>query len=82
MKAPPTPVGVYVTWQLAAVAVGLPNEQGLVTKLPVPSLVKETMPVGAVATDAGSVSVTVTVQVEASPTITEAGTQATTVEVE
>ena len=61
---------------------GLPKVQGLVTKLPVPSLVKETVPVGAVATDAGSVSVTVTVQVEASLTITVAGTQVTTVEVE
>jgi len=49
-------------------------------KVPDPLLVKLTTPVGVVGIV--EVSVTVTVQVEATPTLTELGTQETTVEVE
>ena len=49
-------------------------------KLPVPSLVKPTVPVGVVA-PVVDVSVTVTVQSVPEPAATEDGTQPTTVEV-
>jgi len=49
-------------------------------KVPDPLLVKLTTPVGVVGIV--EVSVTVTVQVEATPTLTELGIQETTVEVE
>ena len=40
-------VGVYVALQLAELAVGLPKVHGEPAKVPVPLLVKLTVPVGA-----------------------------------
>ena len=40
-------VGVYVALQLAELAVGLPRVHGEPVKVPVPMLVKLTVPVGA-----------------------------------
>ncbi len=69
-----------MTWQLADVAVGLPNVHGDPTKVPVPLLVKVTVPVGAVAPE-GAVSVTVAVQVATWLIATLAGVHETVVEV-
>ena len=58
----PRAVGVYVAKQLAEFAVGLPKVHGDPVKVPVPLLVNETVPVGALAVPL-EVSVTVAVQV-------------------
>ena len=71
-------VGVYVTLQLAELAVGLPSVHGEPVKVPVPLLVKLTVPVGALVVPP-DVSVTVAVHVVAALTGTEEGEQLTPV---
>src|SRR6267143_2031230 len=76
----PTAVGVYVTEQL----VELPEPERVqlaALKVPVPLLVKLTVPVGVVFVPT-SVSVTVAVQVVGCPTTTDDGEQLTLVPVE
>ena len=74
----PISVGVYVTLQLAEFTVGLPRVHGEPAKVPVPLLVKLTVPVGALAVPA-EVSVTVAVHVVAALTGTVDGEQLTAV---
>src|SRR2546428_440185 len=75
----PTAVGVYVTEQDALDP--LPESVQLAElKVPLPLLMKETLPVGVVGVPV--VSVTVAVQVVGCPTATVAGVQPTVVEVE
>ena len=62
-------VGVYVALQLAELAVGLPSVQGEPVNVPVPLLVNETVPVGALVVPP-DVSVTVTLQVVGALTAT------------
>jgi hypothetical protein len=75
---------VYVTEQ-DAIPVVVPGARLQVAddgvKVPVEFVVKPSVPVG-VMTVPGEVSATITVQVEATPTLTELGTQETEVEVE
>ena len=67
-----------MTEQLAELAVGLPKAHGEPVKVPVPLLVNETMPVGALAVPP-EVSVTVAVHEVGAFTATEAGEQLTPV---
>ena len=76
----PITVGVYVTLQLAELEVGLPKVQGDPVKVPVPLLVNETVPVGALALPP-EMSVTVAVHVVPTLTATDEGEQLTLVEV-
>ncbi len=79
----PTADGVYVTWQVAVPAIVPADRLQLAAgvKVPAPSLVKLTDPVGVVAPVA-EVSVIVAVQTVPVLTLTDAGTQLTLVEVE
>ena len=69
---------MYVTPQLAELAVGVPRVHGEPVKVPVAVVVNATVPVGALATPL-VVSVTVAVHVVGELTLTDAGEQSTTV---
>ena len=69
---------MYVTEQLAELAVGLPSVHGEPVKVPVPLLANETVPVGALVVPP-EVSVTVAVHVVDCATTTVEGEQLTPV---
>ena len=72
MSVRAVPVGVYMTKHEAVpVAVPATNVQGEVANVPVPLVVKPTVPVGLVGV--ALVSVTVAVHVDADPMSTDAG---------
>ena len=70
----PTAIGVYVTLQLAELAVGVPKVHGDPVNVPVPLLLNATVPVGALVVG-GDVSVTVAVHVVGWLTTTVDGLQ-------
>ena len=73
------PVGVYITKHDAVpVVVPAANVQGEVANVPVPLVLKSTVPVGVIAVPT-SLSVTVTVHFVAVPMLTDAGRHATVV---
>src|SRR4029079_3995007 len=71
----PSPLGVYVTWQLALSASTAESVQGLEPTEPGPSEVTPTVPVGEDFVPSASTSSTVAVQVVCSETRTAAGVQ-------